>query len=108
MLTWRGAIPSTGKQSAAEHTRQNVLVPEQDTASAQRKLQRMFPRWDVTLNGKGLPEVGSRPSSSVGGVTEPGGVQRAFGRCVEGRGLVRTIGEGRMVGLRDPVGLFQP
>ena len=29
-----------------------------------------------------------------GGVTEPGGVQRAFGRCVEGCGLARTIGEG--------------
>jgi len=34
-------------------------------------------------------------------------VQRAFGCCVEGHGLVRTIGEGRMVGLDDPVGLFQ-
>ena len=40
--------------------------------------------------------------------TEPGGVQRAFGCCVEGHGLARTIGEGRMVGLDDPVGLFQP
>ena len=38
----------------------------------------------------------------------PGGVQRAFGCCVEGHGLVRTIGEGQMVGLDDPVGLFQP
>ena len=28
--------------------------------------------------------------------------------CVEGRGLMRTIGDGRMVGLDDPVGLFQP
>ena len=36
------------------------------------------------------------------------GVQRAFGCCVEGHGFVRTIGEGRMVGLDDPVGLFQP
>ena len=43
-----------------------------------------------------------------GGVTEPGGVQRAFGCCVEGHGLARTIGERRMVGLDDPVGLFQP
>ena len=43
-----------------------------------------------------------------GGVTEPGGVQRAFGCCVEGHGLARTIGEVRMVGLDDPVGLFQP
>jgi len=42
-----------------------------------------------------------------GGVTEPCGVQRAFGCCVEGHGLVITIGEGRMVGLGDPVGLFQ-
>ena len=29
-----------------------------------------------------------------GGVTEPGGVQRAFGCCVEGHGLVRAIGDG--------------
>ena len=28
------------------------------------------------------------------GVTEPGGVQRAFGCCVEGHGLARTIGDG--------------
>ena len=42
------------------------------------------------------------------GVTELGGVQRAFGCCVEGHGLAGTIGEGRMVGLDDPVGLFQP
>jgi len=38
----------------------------------------------------------------------PGGVQGMFGRCVEGHGLVRTIGDGWMVGLGDPVGLFQP
>jgi len=31
-----------------------------------------------------------------------------FGCCVEGHGLVGTIGEGQMVGLDDPVGLFQP
>ena len=43
-----------------------------------------------------------------GGVTDPGGVQRRFGHCVEGHGLVRTIGDGRMVGLDDPVGPFQP
>jgi len=43
-----------------------------------------------------------------GGVTEPGGVETAFGCCVEGHGLARTIGEGGMVGLDDPVGLFQP
>jgi len=42
------------------------------------------------------------------GVTEPGGVQRAFGCCVEGHGLGGTNGEGQMVGLDDPVGLFQP
>lgn len=34
-----------------------------------------------------------------GGVTDPGGVQRALGCCAEGRGLVRTIGDGWMVGL---------
>ena len=43
-----------------------------------------------------------------GGVTDPGGVQGTFGYCVEGHGLVRTIGVGWMVGLGDPVGLFQP
>jgi len=43
-----------------------------------------------------------------GGVTNPGGVQGTFGRCTEGHGLVRTIGDGWMVGLGDPAGLFQP
>ena len=43
-----------------------------------------------------------------GGVTNPGVVQRMFGRCVEGHGLMRTIGDRWMVGLGDPVGLFQP
>ena len=31
-----------------------------------------------------------------------------FGHCVEGHGLVITIGDGWMVGQGDPVGLFQP
>ena len=43
-----------------------------------------------------------------GGVTDPGGAQGMFGRHVEGHGLVRTGGDGWMVGLDDPVGLFQP
>ena len=43
-----------------------------------------------------------------GGVTGSGSVQEMFGCCVEGHGLVRTIGDGWMVGLGDPVGLFQP
>jgi len=43
-----------------------------------------------------------------GGVTNLGGVQGTFGRCVEGHGLVRTISDGWMAGLGDPVGLFQP
>ena len=43
-----------------------------------------------------------------GGVTDPGGVQGMLGHCVEGNGLVRTIGDGWMVGLGDPEGLFQP
>jgi len=43
-----------------------------------------------------------------GGVTDPGGVQGMFGRCVEGHGVVRTIGDVWMGGLGDPVGLFQP
>ena len=29
-----------------------------------------------------------------GGVTDPGGVQGTFGCCVEGHGLVRSIGDG--------------
>ena len=43
-----------------------------------------------------------------GGVTNLGGVQGALRCRVEGRGLVRTIGDGWMVGLGDAVGLFQP
>jgi len=43
-----------------------------------------------------------------GAVTDPGGVQGPVRRCVEGHGLMRTIGDGWMVGLGDPVGLFQP
>ena len=43
-----------------------------------------------------------------GGVTDPGGVQWMFGRCIEGHGLVRAVGDGWMVELGDPVGLFQP
>ena len=43
-----------------------------------------------------------------GGVTDPGGVQEACRCCTEGHGLVRTIGDGRMVGLDDLGGLFQP
>jgi len=31
-----------------------------------------------------------------------------FGHCVEGHGLVRTIDDGWMAGLADPVGPFQP
>ena len=41
-------------------------------------------------------------------MTNPGGVQGTFGFCVEGHGLVRTIGDRWMVGLDDLVGLFQP
>ena len=43
-----------------------------------------------------------------GGVTNPGGVQGMFRLCVEGRGLMRTIGDGWMVGLYDLGGLFYP
>ena len=43
-----------------------------------------------------------------GGVTIPGGVQGTFGRGAVGHGLMRIIGDGWMVGLDDPVGLFQP
>jgi len=42
-----------------------------------------------------------------GGVSDPGGVQGIFRCCVEGHGLVRTIGDGWMVGLGDLVGLSQ-
>lgn len=37
-----------------------------------------------------------------------GGVQGMSGCCVEGHGLVRTIGGRWMVGLHDLEGLFQP
>ena len=43
-----------------------------------------------------------------GGGTDTGGVQEVFRCCVEGQGLVRTIGDKRTVGLGDLVGLFQP
>ena len=43
-----------------------------------------------------------------GGVTDPGGAKGMLRRCVEEHGLVRAIGDGWMVGLDDPVGLFQP
>jgi len=39
-----------------------------------------------------------------GWVTDPGGAQGTFGRCVDGHGLVRNIGHGWMVGMGDPVG----
>ena len=42
------------------------------------------------------------------GVTNLGGVQGTFGRCVEGHGLMRSIGDGWMVGLGDPVGILKP
>ena len=42
-----------------------------------------------------------------GGDSDPGGVQGIFRCCVEGHGLVRTIGDGWMVGLGDLVGLSQ-
>jgi len=39
---------------------------------------------------------------------QPWRCSRNISCCVEGHGLVRTIGDGWMVGLGDPVGLFQP
>ena len=42
----------------------------------------------------------------LGNKDTPRGVQGMFGHCVEGHGLLRTIGDGWMVGLGDPVGLF--
>jgi len=41
-----------------------------------------------------------------GGVTDPGGVQGMF-RCVDGHGLMRTIGHKWAVGLNDLGGFFQ-
>ena len=55
-----------------------------------------------------IPEALQWAAQRGGGVTDPAGVQRAFGCCVKGRGLAGTIDEGRMVGLDDPGGLFQP
>ena len=42
------------------------------------------------------------------GFTNLRGVQGTFRHCVEGHGLVKTIGDRQMVGLNDLVGLFQP
>ena len=42
------------------------------------------------------------------GVTDPEGVQGMFRRCFDGHALVRTIGDGWMVGPDDLVPLFQP
>ena len=43
-----------------------------------------------------------RPDSSrwclVIGITSPGGVQGTFRHCVEGHGLVRTIGDRQLLG----------
>ena len=41
-----------------------------------------------------------------GGVIDPGGVRGTFRRCVEGHGLVRTIGDRWTIGLDDLGGLF--
>ena len=49
-----------------------------------------------------------RAAQGGGGVTVTGGVQYMSRSCTEGHGLARTIGDGQMVGLDDPVGLFQP
>jgi len=43
-----------------------------------------------------------------GGVIDPSGVHGTCRHCVEGHGLVRTIGDRWTAGLDDPVGLFQP
>ena len=43
-----------------------------------------------------------------GGVTDPGSVQGMFRHCIEGHGLVRTIGDRQTVGLDHLIGLFQP
>ena len=50
-----------------------------------------------------MVEVGCTPGSPCSVV-----IMEMFGRCVEGRGLVRSTGDGWMVGLGDPLGLFQP
>ena len=50
-----------------------------------------------------MVEVGCTPGSPCSVV-----IMEMFGRCVEGRGLVRSIGDGWVVGLGDPGGLFQP
>jgi len=58
----------------------------------------------TSLKGQALEWAAQRG----GGVTDPGGVQGTFGRYIERHGLARSIGDGWMVGLGDPVGLFQP
>ena len=86
------------------------LAPHSSTGSISNTLlQSALVTYSATplLTTKGGQEL-EWAAQRGGGVTEPGGVQRTFGCCVEGHGLVRTIGEGRMVGLGDPVGLSQP
>ena len=61
-----------------------------------------------TTSLKGWSGTGMGSAQGGGRVTDPGGVQGTFGCCIEGHGLARTIGDGWMVGLDDPVGLFQP
>jgi len=61
-----------------------------------------------TKGGSGCGQAMEWAGQRSGGVINTGGVQGMFGHCVEGHDLVRTVGDGWMVGLGDPVGLFQP
>lgn len=51
--------------------------------------------------------IHDRSAQAGGKVTDPGGVQVTFGHCVERHCLVRAIDEQWIVGLGDPLGLFQ-
>ena len=64
-------------------------------------------QYQETFTHKKSGKTLAQAAQGGGGVTVPGDVQETCGCGTEGHGLARTIGEGRMVGLDDPVGLFQ-
>ena len=78
-----------------------LFLPHSETVLGSQNSQ--FINFDSLPQSKALEWA----AQGGGGVTNPGGVQGTFGHCVEGHGLMRTIGDAWMVGLGDPVGLSQ-
>jgi len=70
----------------------------------QGKFRQNFRKYSFQENGQALQWAAQRG----GGVTDPGGVQGMFRHCVEGHSLVRTVAARWIVGLGDPLNLFQP